>query len=121
MCQYNTWVDVTIIGSDNGLALVSCQSNIWANTDIVLIEHLETNFNETGIKIRQFSYEEVHLNMLYAHIQLFCLGLILMTALRWYFAGMTRIDLNSKEIVHVHVHGRIGDKCQWVFYFVCQL
>ena len=47
---------LTIIGSDNGLALDRRQSIIWTNVEKVLIGPLGTNFSEILIEIHTFSF-----------------------------------------------------------------
>ena len=47
---------LNIIGSDNGLSPGQQQAIIWTNVGILLIGPLETNFNETLIKIYIFPF-----------------------------------------------------------------
>ena len=47
---------LTIIGSDNGLALGRSQAIIWTSAWILLIGSLGTNFSEILIKIHAFSF-----------------------------------------------------------------
>ena len=54
---------LTTIGSDNGLLPGRCQTIIWTNACIFLIEPLGTNFNEILSKIHTFSFKKVHLRM----------------------------------------------------------
>ena len=54
---------LTIIGSDNGLALSRWQAIIWTNAGILLIGPLWTNFSEILIEIRTFSFKKMHLKM----------------------------------------------------------
>ena len=68
-------VKLTIIGSDNGLSPGRCQSIIWTNAGILLIEHLGTNFSENLITIHTFSFKKMHLNMSSGKWRPFCLGL----------------------------------------------
>ena len=46
--------NLTIIGSDNGLAPGRCQAIIWSNADILL----GTNFSEISIEIQTFSFKK---------------------------------------------------------------
>ena len=48
--------DLNVIGSNIGLAPDRRQAIIWTNDGILLIEPLETNFNEILIKIHTFSF-----------------------------------------------------------------
>ena len=53
----------TIIGSDNRWAPGQCQAIIWGNAGILLIQNLETNFNEIFNEIHAFSSKKIHLKM----------------------------------------------------------
>ena len=53
--------NMTIIGSENGLLPGWCKAIIWTNAEILLIEHLRTNFSEILIKIYTFSFRRMHL------------------------------------------------------------
>ena len=66
---------LTIIGSDNGLSPGRRQAIIWTNVGILLIRPLGTNFNEILIEIHTFSFKKMHLKMLSAKWQPFCLVL----------------------------------------------
>ena len=46
--------NLTIIGSDNGLSPGRRQAIIWTRAGILLIEPLETNFNEIWFEIHSF-------------------------------------------------------------------
>ena len=63
-----------IIGSDNGLSPGRCQT-IWANTGVLLIGDLGTNFNAISSKIYTFSWMKIHMQMSSANWWAFCLGL----------------------------------------------
>ena len=65
---------LTIIGSDNGLSPGRRQSIIWTNAGILLIEPLETKFNEIVIEIYAFSFKKMHLEMSSGKWRPFCLG-----------------------------------------------
>ena len=50
----------TIIGSDNGLSPGRRQAIVWANTGILLIGPLGTNFNrDPSILIQRNAYENI--------------------------------------------------------------
>ena len=66
--------NLTIIGSDNGLAPSRRQAIIWINAGILLIGPLGTNFNEILICIQAFSFKKMHLKMASAKWRPFCLG-----------------------------------------------
>ena len=55
--------ELTIIGSDNGLAPGRRQSIIWNYAGLLLIEPLGTNFSEILIEIHIFSFKNIHLKM----------------------------------------------------------
>ena len=63
------------IGSDNGLSPGRCQAIIWTNAGIMLIGPLGTNFSEILIEICTFSFQKMHLKMLYGKWRPCCLGL----------------------------------------------
>ena len=68
-------VNLTIIGSDNGLSPGRRQAIIWTNAVILLIGPLGTNFSEILIGIQTFSFKKMHLKMSSAKWRPFCLGL----------------------------------------------
>ena len=51
---------LTIICSDNGLSPDRHQAKVWASVGILLIQTLETNFNETVSEIHIFSFTVIH-------------------------------------------------------------
>ena len=55
--------EIIIIGSDNGFSPDRRQAIIWTNAGILLIGPWGTNSNEIVIKIQQFSFKKMHLNM----------------------------------------------------------
>ena len=67
--------NLTIIGSDNGLAPGRRQAITWTNDGILLIGPLWTNFSEILSKIYTFSLKKMHLKTSSAKRQPFCLGL----------------------------------------------
>ena len=56
-------VEITIIGSDNGLSPGRRQAIIWTSVEILFIEPLRTNFSEILIEIHTFSFKEIDLKM----------------------------------------------------------
>ena len=50
-------IEISIIGSDNGLSPGRRQAIIWNNAGILLIGSLGTNFSEILIRIQTFIYE----------------------------------------------------------------
>ena len=74
-------VDLTIIGSDNGLSPGRRQAIIWTNAGILLIGPLGTNFSEISIKILTFSFTKMRLKVSSAKWRPFCLGLSVLTRL----------------------------------------
>ena len=65
--------------SSNFRRCVSCnvrrQAIIWTSAGILLIGPLGTNFSEISLQIHTFSFKKMHLNMLSAKWQLFCVCL----------------------------------------------
>ena len=68
-------VELTTIGSDNGLSPGRRQAIIWNNAGILLIGPLGTNFNEILIEIHTFSFKKMHLKMSSGKWRPCCLGL----------------------------------------------
>ena len=68
-------VNLTIIGSDNGLSPGGRQAIIWTNAGVLLIGPLRTNFSEILIEIYTFSFKKMHLEMSSGKWRPFCLGL----------------------------------------------
>ena len=79
--------DLTIFGSDNGLAPVRQQAIIWTNPGILLNGPLGTNFSEHLIKNATLSFKKMRLKVSSAKRWPFCLGClnVLITLLdgRW--------------------------------------
>ena len=67
--------NLTIIGSDNGLAPARRQAIIWTNAGILLIGPCGTNFSEILIGIQTFSFKKIRLKMSSAKFRPFCLSL----------------------------------------------
>ena len=68
-------IKLTMIGSVNGLSPKRRQAIIWTNAGILLIGHLGTNFSETLIETRIFSFMKMHLKKSSGKQRPFCLGL----------------------------------------------
>ena len=68
-------VNLTIIGSDNGLSPGRRQAITWTSAGILLIGPLGTNFSEILMEIHTFSLKKMHLKMSSGKWQPFCLGL----------------------------------------------
>ena len=66
---------LTIIGPNNGLSPGWRQAISWTDAEILLIEPLETNFNETLIEVVLFSFTKMRLELSSAKWRPFCLGL----------------------------------------------
>ena len=71
--------NLTIIGSDNGLASDRRQAIIWTNAGLLLIGPLGTNFSEILIEILTFSFKKMRLKVSSAKRRPFCLGLNVLT------------------------------------------
>ena len=67
--------NLTIIGSDNGLAPTRRQAIIWTNAGMLLIGPLGINFSKILIKIQTFSSKKMRVKVLYVKWRSFCLGL----------------------------------------------
>ena len=67
--------NLTIIGSDNGLAPGRRQAIIRTNAGILLIIPLATNFSEFFVRILIFSFKKMHLKVSSAKQRPFCLRL----------------------------------------------
>ena len=72
-------IDLTIIGSNDGLSPGRRQAIIWTNAGILLIGILGTNFSEILSEIHTFSCMKIHLKMSPAKWRPFCLGLDVLT------------------------------------------
>ena len=68
-------IELTIIGSDNGLSPGQRQAIIRTNAEILLIRPLRTSFSEILIEILIFSVKKIRLKVSSAKRRLFCLGL----------------------------------------------
>ena len=88
--------ELTIIGSDDGLAPTRCQAIIWTNVGILLIEPLGTNCSEILIEIHIFSFEKTHFKVSSAKYRPFCLGLNVM--IDWNILHKTV----HRELVHTY-------------------
>ena len=67
--------NLTIIGSDNGLAPTRDVNIISTNAGILLIGSLGTKFSEISIGIQTFIFKKLHLKTSSAKWRLFCLSL----------------------------------------------
>ena len=67
-------MNLVIIGSDNGLSSVRRQAIFWTNDGILLIASLGTSVSDIWIKILQFSFKGMKLNMSSATFLPFRLG-----------------------------------------------
>ena len=66
---------LTIIGSDNGLSPDWHQAIIWTNAEILLIWTLGTNSSEILSESHTYSFNKIHLKMLFVKLLQFCLDL----------------------------------------------
>ena len=76
-------VEISIIGSDNGLSPGRRQAIIWTNAWILFIGPLGTNFIEILIGVHTFWSKKMHLKMSSGKWQPFCLGLNVLKVM-WY-------------------------------------
>ena len=72
-------VNLTIIGSDNGLSPGRRQAITWSNVGMLLIGPLGTNFSEMLIEIHTFLFQKIHSKMSSRKWRPFCLGLNVLT------------------------------------------
>ena len=77
---------LTIIVSDNGLLPGLHQAIIWTNAGTLLIQTLETIFNEILSKINTFSFKKMHLKMSVCEmvIDIAC-DIMALQGLTWHF------------------------------------
>ena len=91
--------NLTIIGSDNGLAPGRRQTITWNNVGILLIGSLGTNFSEMLIAIHTFSLKKINLKMLSGKWQPFCLGLnVLMNNKKWFSSVYKKKNCHIKGV-----------------------
>ena len=86
-------VNLTIIGSDNGLSPGRRQAIIWTNAWILLIRTLGTNFSEILSEIHIFSFTKIHLKMSSGKRRPFCLCLNVLTPP---FKGLGKDDFKTR-------------------------
>ena len=91
--------NLTIIGSDNGLAPGGCQAIIWTNAGVLLTGLLGTNFSGILIEVHIFSSKKMHLKMLAGKWRPFCLGLNVLTVFM----------LNSLEYANLYFHSHLSE------------
>ena len=77
-CRIYASVNRVSIGLYDGLLPIRDHAIIWTKAGILLIEPLGTNFREILIEIHIFPFMKLHLKLLSAKWQTFCLGLILL-------------------------------------------
>ena len=109
-------IDLTIIGSDNGLSPAQCQAIIWTNTGILFIWPSGTNFSEMLIEIHTFSFKKMHVKTSSAKRRPFCLGLNVLRAVSGAISRREAVAFSSeasklfrKAIVHPQSHIRNGE------------
>ena len=105
-------INLTIIGSDNGLSPQWHQAIIWTNAGISLIRTLGTNLSEILSKIYTFSFKEMHFKKSSANWQPFCPSLNVLIILNIsyrtiYYAYFTHIQLFWNTLLYgMNIHGR---------------
>ena len=91
-------IELSIIGSDNGLSPGRRQAIIWTNAGILLIGPLGTNFSENLIETLTFSFTKMRLKVSSAKWRPFCLGLNVLSSatdpfgLDFYVVTKTYVD-----------------------------
>ena len=82
-------VNLTIIGSDNGLSPDRRQAIIWTNAGLLIIGPLGTNFSEILIEVLTFSFKKMRLKVSSVKRRPFCLGFNVLTPWYWpHFPGI---------------------------------
>ena len=95
--------DLTITGSDSGLAPTRWQAIIWSNAGILLIGPLGIKLNDILIEILTFAFKKMHLKMSSGKWQPFCLGL---NVLRYHWLlKLCLLEHKNKNILYVQNHG----------------
>ena len=97
--------NLTIIGSDNGLAPGRRQAIIWTNAGILLIGPLGANFSEIVIKIITFSFKKMGSKVSSEKRRPSCLGLnVLSPSYIQPLAHKTdcRVSMETKQIRHIN-------------------
>ena len=82
---------LTIIGSDNDLLPGRWEATIWTIAGVLLIGPLGTHFREILNEIHTYSFKKMHLKMSSAKWRQFCLGLNVLTKIKW--SGACFIEL----------------------------
>ena len=93
---------IIIISSDYGLSPSRHQAIFWTNAVILSILPLATNFSEMLIKIYSFLFEKMHVKMLSAKIQPFCLGYNVLKK-KLHKLACLFIDWNSHEYLYFYL------------------
>ena len=87
-------VNLTIIGSDDGLSCCWRQTTIWSNAGILLIEPSGTNISEILMEIQTFSSKKMHFKMSSIKWRPFCLDLNLFNKVLIYSVYLSWASLN---------------------------
>ena len=98
--------NLTIIGSDNGLAPCWCQAIIWTKSGVLLIGPLGTNFNEILSEILKFSLKKMRLNVSSVKWQPFCVCLSVLMgvcALLWGIAAISTITVLRNNMKYKYI------------------
>ena len=109
-------IDLTSIGSDNGLLPGRHQAIIRTNAGILLIRPLGTNFSEILIEIMIFSFKKMRLKVLSAKRRPFCLGLnvLRIPGVSLQFGGMMHTVTWSRLLYTVTMLGQFS-RVLWKF------
>ena len=101
-------INLTIIGSDNGLSPGRHLAVIWTNARIFLIGPLGTNFIEIIFEIQTLSFKKKYLNLSSAKYRPCCLGL----------NELKQDCCTSMEIAQYYTSHRCDSYCQnnWMYY-----
>ena len=112
MCVRN----LTIIGSDNGLAPGQRQAIIWTNARIFLIELLETTFADILCEIHPLSFKKRYLKTWSAKWRPFCLGPNVLNSQKTMLECVILTVLNGKitDIIRVCIFDIKQPNCRWL-------
>ena len=86
-------IELTIIGSDNGLSPDRRQAIIWTNAGLLLFGPLGTNFSEILIEILTFSFKKMRLKVSSVKRWPFCLGINVLTV--WGYFTRERVPASA--------------------------
>ena len=90
---------LTTIGSDNGLSPGRCQSIIWTNAGILLIQTLGSNFSEILRALHTFSFKKMHMKMSSGKCRPSCLSLNVLNYGLSYYSSTGKTQVTDTQFV----------------------